>query len=71
MLVGDFTHTDGSRYAMIVNKDFAASTTCFPQFRQPVAKLEFVSAYSGALTVYDGEQVWLAPGQGVLLKLTR
>jgi hypothetical protein len=71
ILVGDFTHADGSRYVMCVNKDFNNNTACHPQFREPVKKLEFVSPYSGQLTPYDGEQTWLAPGQGVLLKLTR
>ncbi|HEX5470656.1 MAG TPA: hypothetical protein VFW73_02160 [Lacipirellulaceae bacterium] len=71
MLVGDFTHVDGSRYVMIVNKDFKRSIPCFPQFRKPVSKLEFVSPYNGTLGTYAGEYVWLAPGQGVLLKLTQ
>ena len=71
MLVGDFTHADGSRYIMIVNKDFAGSVPCGPEFREPVARLELVSPYSGQLTPFDGEQMWLAPGQGALLKLTR
>jgi hypothetical protein len=70
MLVGDFTHADGTRYVMIVNKDFAGSVVCAPQFSVPVTKLEMVSPYTGALVPYQGEQCWLAPGQGVLLKLT-
>lgn len=71
MLVGDFTHDDGSRYVMIVNRDFARSAPCHPQFRTPPSKLEVVSPYTGALTLYQGEQMWLAPGQGSLLKLTK
>jgi len=71
MLVGDFTHVDGTRYVMIVNKDFAASLTAMPQFSVPVKKLEFISAYSGSAITFEGEYVWLAPGQGVLLKLTQ
>jgi hypothetical protein len=71
MLVGDFTHEDGSRYVMIVNKSFTNSTPCFPQFREPVSAMLMVSAYSGQPTPYVGEQVWLAPGQGVLLQLKR
>jgi hypothetical protein len=72
ILVGDFTHAaDGTRYVLCVNKDINANTTCHPQFREPVKKLEVVSPYSGNLTPYEGEQMWLAPGQGVLLKLTR
>lgn len=39
------------------------------KFRKPIARLELVSAYSGSPTPYEGEQAWLAPGQGVLLKL--
>jgi hypothetical protein len=30
-----------------------------------------VSPYSGQLTAFEGEQVWLAPGQGVVLKVVR
>lgn len=71
MLVGDFTHEDGSRYMMVVNKDFAGSFACHPQFHAPPSKLEMVSPYTGALLPYEGEQCWLAPGQGVLLKLTK
>jgi hypothetical protein len=69
MLVGDFTHENGDRYVMVVNRDFAASIPCHPKFRTPLARLEFISAYTGAPTPYEGEQCWLAPGQGVLLKL--
>ncbi|RIK76584.1 MAG: hypothetical protein DCC67_13715 [Planctomycetota bacterium] len=70
MLVGDFTHEDGARYVMVVNRDFANSAVCSPQFRKSPAKVEKVSPYDGRLGAYGGEDVWLAPGQGVLLKLT-
>lgn len=70
MAVGEFTHEDGSRYVMIVNKDLTSSIPCIPQFRASPAKLEKVSPYSGQLTSFGGEDVWLAPGQGVLLKVT-
>ena len=68
-VVGDFTHRDGSRYAMVVNKDLARSRPCSPQFRKPARRLQHVSPYTGALTPFEGEHVWLAPGQGVLLKV--
>lgn len=68
-LVGDFTHRDGSRYVMIVNKDFTKSSHCAPQFRTPPKRLQMVSPYPGQLTDFAGEQAWLAPGQGVLLKV--
>ena len=68
-LVGDFTHRDGSRYVMIVNKDLAKSRPCSPQFRTAPRRVQHVSAYSGALTPFEGEDLWLAPGGGALLKL--
>jgi hypothetical protein len=68
-LAGDFTHRDGSRYLMIVNKDLAKSRPCSPKFGQVPRRLQHVSAYSGALTPFEGEDVWLAPGPGVLLKV--
>lgn len=68
-LVGDFTHRDGSRYLMIVNKDLAKSRPCSPQFRTAPRRVQHVSAYTGTLTAFEGEDVWLAPGSGVLLKI--
>lgn len=71
ILVGDFTHTDGSQYIMIVNKDFNGSVVGYPQLRQPARKLEVVSSYDGTLLPFEGEYTWIAPGQGVLIKITR
>lgn len=68
-MAGDFTHEDGSRYVMIVNKDFVKSRPCFPQFRTKPGRVQMVSPYTGRLTPFTGEQQWLAAGQGVLLKL--
>lgn len=68
MLVGEFTHDDGSRYLMIVNKSFHDSARCAPKLRT-AAKLEQVSPYSGRLQPFEGEGIWLAPGQGALLKI--
>jgi hypothetical protein len=67
-LVGEFTHDDGSRYVMVVNKSFSKCRPCQPQFRKPPKTLKHVSPYSGTLITYEGEYAWLAPGQGVLLK---
>jgi hypothetical protein len=67
-VVGEFTHRDGSRYVMVVNKDLAKSRPCSPQFRKSPRRLQHVSAYTGALTPFEGEYIWLAPGQGVLIK---
>jgi hypothetical protein len=69
-MAGDFTHKDGTRYVMLVNKNLQKSTPCTPQFRKAPKKVELVSPYTGQLTPFEGEQVWLAPGHGALLKLT-
>jgi hypothetical protein len=71
MLVGDFTHTDGSRYIYVVNKDFNGSVVGAPQFREAVSKLQLVSTLDGSLIPFEGEYTWIAPGQGVLIKITR
>ncbi len=68
-VVGDFTHEDGSRYVMIVNKDLSRSRPCAPSFRSAPSHLRMVSPYTGQLVPFAGEQVWMAPGQGMLLKL--
>lgn len=47
----------------------AKSHPCSPQFRNPPRRVRMVSPFSGQLTGFDGEQRWLAPGQGVLMKL--
>lgn len=70
MLVGEFTHEDGSRYLLIVNRSFTASAACRPELRAE-AELGQVSAYSGRLEPFGGEGVWLAPGQGALLRVGR
>lgn len=71
MLVGEFTHEDGTRYVMIVNKSLTGSHYCAPQFREPVSKVEWISNFTGEPTAFTGEMCWLAPGQGALLKLNQ
>lgn len=70
ILVGDFTHANGARYVLVVNKDFNLSALGWPQLRKSASKVQFVSPYDGTLQPFDGEYVWLAPGQGTLLKIT-
>jgi hypothetical protein len=69
--VGDFTHTDGSRYVMLVNENLSKSTPCQPQFRNPPKTVKLISPYTGQAVAYEGEQIWLAPGSGRLLKLSK
>ncbi len=68
-VAGEFTHSDGSRYVLIVNPDMGRSTGCNPTARGKTGGLKMVSPYTGELTPYEGEQCYLAPGQGVLLRL--
>lgn len=72
-LVGDFTHEDGSRYILIVNKDLQRSRQVWPVFRDDkVAGANRISVYQpGHSTAIDNneEERYLAPGQGMLLKL--
>ncbi len=68
-MAGDFRHADGSRYVMIVNRDVAKSRHCAPEFFAAVKRVRMVSPYTGQLIDFSGEQQWLAPGQGALLKL--
>jgi hypothetical protein len=71
-IIGDFTNTeDGSRWVMIVNKNLKNSTTCGPQFSIPVERVEYVAPATGELKPYPAPWYCLAPGQGVLLKLTQ
>jgi hypothetical protein len=68
-MAGDFTHRDGARYVMVMNKNLARSAPCVPQYRTPPKRVQFVSPFTGHLTPFDGENCYLAPGQGVLLKV--
>ncbi|MGB7159555.1 MAG: hypothetical protein WBD40_15925 [Tepidisphaeraceae bacterium] len=69
-LAGDFTHeADGSRWVMVVNRSVTQARPCAPQYRTASKRVQLLSAYTGQLTPFEGEQVWLAPGQGCLLKL--
>lgn len=67
--VGDFTHVDGTHYVMIVNENLRVSAQCFPRFRHTPKSVKLISPYTGQAEPFEGEQTWLAPGAGVLLKL--
>jgi hypothetical protein len=71
LMAGDFTHQDGTRYVLIVNKDFQKSIPCWPQYRQSPKRVQMVSPYTGSLIPFEGEQLWLSPGGGVLLRIEK
>ncbi len=68
-LVGDFTHENGSRYVMIVNKDLKKSHYIDVAFNKPAKKTMLIQPWNGGEDDFAGEQAWLAPGQGALLRL--
>lgn len=70
-IVGEFTHEDGSRWVMILNKDLKSSHHAGVEFNVPVRKVQYVSAANGRLADYPMPYFFLAPGQGVLLKLVQ
>jgi hypothetical protein len=67
--VGDFTHADGSRWVMIVNRDVIKSHVPAFSYRKQPTRVQMLSPYTGELTAWEGEQTWLAPGAAVLLRL--
>jgi hypothetical protein len=70
LLVGEFTHTDGSRYLIIVNKDMTKDIYCDVHFRAKPQQIEMVSPWRGTLLPFEGEHLFLASGQAHLLKVT-
>lgn len=68
-IIGDFTHEDGSKYVMVVNKSVTKSYPCNPVFNGGDKKLKIVSPWKGGLQDYTREYFYLAPGQGILLKV--
>jgi hypothetical protein len=54
---------------MIVNKSLQQSHPCLPEFNVPVTAIEYVSLINGRLRPFPKGLYWLAPGQGVLLRL--
>jgi len=69
-LVGEFKHEDGTPYIMLVNINLAESTR-FEIEVENQYEIQWVSAYSGLTRSLSGQNSWLAPGQGMLLKLIR
>ena len=69
VVVGDFTHEDGTRYVMIVNKSLTRTFPLGISFRKAPRSVKLISQYNGQPMAFEGEQIWIAPGAGTLLKL--
>ena len=67
-VVGEFEDPDNQPFVMIVNKDLQHSARFTFVFKEngPVHR---ISPYTGIPQPMGGEDNWLAPGQGALLKL--
>lgn len=68
LLVGEFQGPQGEALTMIVNKDLHRSMIAGVKFKQ-AGKISQVNNYTGRPTNWGGEGMWLAPGQGALLRL--
>ncbi len=68
-VVGDFTHADGSRWVMIVNRSQTQSARPKIEFNVPATRLKYVSPVTGRVAPYPSVYYALAPGQGVLVRI--
>lgn len=68
-VIGEFTHEDGSRWIMAVNKSLTLSGFFRPQFSVQVKSVKYVSRVTGQLKPYPMPYYCVAPGGAVLLKL--
>ncbi len=69
-LVGEFVHEDGRPFVLIVNKDIHKSTSFSVKFRKE-GRIMLTNSYTGDTAPWQGENNWLAPGQGMLLSLEK
>lgn len=69
IMVGEFRHTNGDRYVMFVNLSLERSAKISITFKSPFDAIQIMSAVDGSLSTFNQtNDLWLAAGQGVLLK---
>ncbi|MBX7247323.1 MAG: hypothetical protein K1X53_17645 [Candidatus Sumerlaeaceae bacterium] len=66
LLVGEFEQADGKPAMIVVNKSLTRAAMIDVALKKP-GKIRMVNPYSGGIGNWDGENNWLAPGQGILL----
>lgn len=70
VMVGEFRHTNGDAYVMIVNLSLEQSAKSTLTLCQPSSSIKMVSAVDGSLSAFDQKNgLWLTAGQGALLVL--
>ncbi len=72
VMVGEFKHSKGGAYVMIVNLSLEQSAKFTLTTAQPSDSIQMVSPVDGSLSAFDQKNgLWLTAGQGALLALTR
>ncbi|MHB1463129.1 MAG: hypothetical protein ACYC1M_17705 [Armatimonadota bacterium] len=70
LLVGEFAGPDNTPYIIVVNKSITNSTSFNVEFKDK-GTIKCVNAYRGNVVDHTGENVFLAPGQGMMLFLQK
>jgi hypothetical protein len=68
VVVGEFKDQSDTPYAIVVNKSLHDSISFEIAFKKE-GPVERISPYDGQPAAFGGEQKWLAPGQGMLLRV--
>ena len=70
LMIGEFTGSDASAYAMIVNLSLTQTAAFTLKLQDVPGDVQIVSSVDGALALIAADHsYWLTAGQGVLLKL--
>jgi hypothetical protein len=69
VMVGEFSGTEDSRWAMVVNLNLRESVSLKIRWAATVRGVRGVSAVDGSMEALPKDSVWLAAGQGVLVRL--
>ena len=69
VLIGELKDSSGADYVMVVNKDLANSINATLTFQTTPKSMHEFGRWSGKLEPWTGENAWLAPGEGVLMKV--
>ena len=69
VLIGELNDPSGANYVMVVNKDLSNSINVAMTFKTTPKSMHEFGRWSGKLEPWTGENAWLAPGEGVLMKV--
>ena len=69
LVVGEFEHEDGGTYLIILNKNLSQSAGLYPVWSKKPSKIERLRE-DDVWVPFSGEDIWLAPGQAALLRIT-